>query len=280
MRVGLALGHARVAQLGQQQADVGGRARRAGEDQLGRGCQPHGPHQPGLGMQLERVADLVGQHAGHLVGRTGLLHQAARHDDLAAGRGEGVDEAPVDHHHAHRRGVVRRRRREALGEAVERDAAGRAFALLHVAGELGDDAAAHGLARLLRQHAGDGLRRVQLEEPHGGDDRGHDRDGRDARPQTEQALARRRQAARSAPTVRWLNAGLATNRVCEPLGFRLSTTSGASAVSGTLLRKLAVGPDQRGAALAGRRGSPGPLRRSRARTAIAAAVWPSLSLPS
>ena len=90
---------------------------------------------------------------------------------------------------------------EPLGETVERDAAGSAFALLHVAGELGYDAAPHGLARLLGQHAGDGLRRVQIEEPHAPGECGHDRDGCDARPQTEQALARRRKAVRSAPAV-------------------------------------------------------------------------------
>ena len=197
------------------------------------------------------MADFMSQHACHFVRGIRLLHQAARHDDLPAGRGESVDEGPIDHQDAYGCGVFGCRRRESLGETVERDAAGSAFALLHVAGELGYDAAPHGLARLLGQHAGDGLRRVQLEEPHAPGKCGHDRDGCDARPQIEQALARRRKAVRSGQQ------SLAERRVGNEQGLRAVGLQAQHDVGCVRLQRyvalqLAIGPDQRGAAFASR----------------------------
>ena len=213
MAIGLSLGHARIAQLGQQQADIGGRAGRSGEHELRRSRQAHGPDQPGFGMKLDRMADLMRQHTGHLVRGGGFLYQPARHDDLAAGRGEGIDQRPVDHHHPHRRGVARCRN-ETARQAVERDSAGPlshcfmwpvswATTLRPIASRV--------CCGSIRAMVWAGCR---LEEPHGGNDRCHDGDGRDARPQTQQTLACRRQAARARQQ------GLAERGVCDEKGLR------------------------------------------------------------
>jgi hypothetical protein len=251
VRICLTLGDARIAKLRQQQADVGSGAGRSGEDKLRSGCQSHGAHQAGLGMEFERMADFMSEHARHFVRGIRLLHQPARHDDLPAGRGERIDEGPIDHQDPHGYGIVGSCGCEPAGETVERDAAGRAFALLHAAGELGNDTAPHGLARLLRQHAGDGLRWVQIEEPHAGDDGCHDRDGCDARPQTEQALACRRQGAGPGQQ------SLAERRICNEkglgaVGLQAQHYVGCAGCYRHVAPQLAVGPDQCGSALAGR----------------------------
>ena len=165
VRIGLALGDARVAQLRQDQADIADRAGRAREDELGGGGEAHGPDEAGLRMQLDRVAELVRQHAGDFVGRARRLHEAARQDDLAAGHGEGVDQPPVEQHHPHLHGLARCRRGEALGEPVERGAARRRLAGLVVLGEGSDDIPPEHLARLLRHAPRHGLGGIQLEEP-------------------------------------------------------------------------------------------------------------------
>ncbi len=165
VHIGLALGNARIAQLGQHEADIANRACRPREDELGGGGQAHGPDEAGLRMQLERVTELVRQHAGDLIGRARRLHQAARQDDVAAGHRERVDQPPVEQHHPHRHGAARCRCGEALGEPIESGATGRRLAGLVVLGKRGDEIPPEHLARLLRHAPRHGLRRVQLEKP-------------------------------------------------------------------------------------------------------------------
>ena len=70
------------------------------------------------------------------------------------GRGEGIDEPPVEQHDAHGRAAWSDAAAvEALGEPVERGAARRRLALPRLAGERGDDVAPQHLARLLRHDA-------------------------------------------------------------------------------------------------------------------------------
>src|SRR5262245_25523328 len=63
MRIGLTLGHARVAELHEHEADVGERAAAAAQHQLRRSAEPDCADNAGLGMQLEAVPHLVRQHA-------------------------------------------------------------------------------------------------------------------------------------------------------------------------------------------------------------------------
>ena len=190
MLVGLALGHARVAQVREQHAQIGDGARRAREDELRGGGIAHGADQAGLGMQLDGVAELVGQHAGHLVGGARRIDEPARQDDLPARHGKAVDQVPVEHHDADRHALLGRRRGQTLGELVEGRAARRRLAGLAVAGDAADDLAPDRLARLLGHDARHGLGRMQLEPPGGQADGEQGRDGGKRRPRGAPALAR------------------------------------------------------------------------------------------
>ena len=280
MPIGLSLGHARVAKLRQQQADVGGRARGSGENKLA--PQPTSPSpctSPASGWSsivwpiswASTPATSSGEPAFCTSPRVMMICPPGVAKALTSAQSIITTRTGVD---------VVGCRDETAGQAVERDAAGSGFALLHVAGELGNDAAPHRLARLLRQHPGDGLGRVQLEQPHA---------WRPAPPQCATvAMPGRRPSRRwrvgDSPLAR-ANSACAERRVgheqgLRAVGFQAQQHVGRVRLQRHVALQLGVGPHQRGAAFAGRQESPGPLRRGAPRTATAAAVRPSLSLPS
>ena len=197
MRVGLALGDARVAQLRQDQADVADGALRTREGELQCRREAYYPDDAGLGMQLQRVTELVRQHARDLVRRAGPLHQAARQDDLAARYGKRVDERPVEQDDAHAHWLVGRRCGEPLGQPAERGLACRRLAHLAVLRHRGDNGASERRTRFLRHDARDRLGGVQVQEPHAADD-GQD-GGEDGEPglQALPALARAGESRRT-----------------------------------------------------------------------------------
>lgn len=48
-------------------------------------------------MAVQHVLNLMGEHAGHLVGRSGLLEQAREHHHLTAGQRQRIDPRIIDH---------------------------------------------------------------------------------------------------------------------------------------------------------------------------------------